>query len=732
MRYSAYERELLGIVWALAQWKHYCRGPHSVVIQTDHAPLRHLPNQASVNSRIWKWINILQGYNLEIHHIPGKRNPADTLSRQDKKDALGRKTAVHDANADLVKELRVPSDADDSAIQEALRKLFNAQVQEQIRAQSEAVSDAVEDQASRAKRSVEDQALKAQSSESVQALKASVRDQISSVQSSPETESKFKPSSSSSNQFSSSVPVSNSNSSDSQCIIVVARSNVTIDNSLRDKMKSLLRKEVLYREIFEEIEGTGRNEIVRGQEKYRIQKKNLVVHVTGQPEDLQYWRMVVPDDLEVKSLLVSELHSVPYAAHPGVQRTIDKVRRYFWWKGMAGDIREFVEACPICQLEKTDHTMRKGSLQSLAIPEAKWQEVSVDFVTDLPTTSSGEDSIMTVVDRATKMVHLIPCTKTTTAGEAARLYWQHVVKLHGVPRAIHTDRGAQFIGRWWREIWTLLGTKLRYGTAYHPQSQGQVERMNTVVSQTLRCLMSDVSDLTKWTDYLPTVEMVVNSLPNRSTGYSPFYLMYEHHPVLPIELLRGDESTNVETVSKFLTRTQEVWRSARAQMEKAVVAQKKYYDQKHRDVQFAVGDTVLLSTQNLRLKGIPHKLQRKFCGPYKILEKIGAQAYRLKLPDTWRIHPVFHVSLLKQWRPNTLQSVPGEVELEDPDRPQYFDVEKILRWRWNSKTRRRQREFLVLWQGYPAEDAEWIPASYFSDQDALQEDIRANRIPEEQ
>ena len=90
---------------------------------------------------------------------------------------------------------------------------------------------------------------------------------------------------------------------------------------------------------------------------------------------------------------------------------------------------------------------------------------------------------MIVVDRATKMVHLIPCKKTTSASEAARLYWQHVVKLHGVPRAIHTDRGAQFIGRWWREIWTLLGTKLRYGTAYRPQSQGQMERMNAVVSQ---------------------------------------------------------------------------------------------------------------------------------------------------------------------------------------------------------------------------------------------------------
>ena len=339
---------------------------------------------------------------------------------------------------------------------------------------------------------------------------------------------------------------------------------------------------------------------------------------------------------------------------------------------------------------------------------------------------------MTVVGRATKMVHLIPCRKTMTAGEAARLYWQHVVRLHGVPRAIHTDRGAQFIGRWWREIWALLGTKLKFGTAYHPQSQCQVDRMNAIVSQTLRCLMSDVPDLTRWTEYLPTVEIVINSLPNRSTGYSPFFLMYGYHPVLPVELLKGDETTNVETVSKFLERTQEVWRTARVQMEKAVMTQKAYYDRKHRDIQFTVGDSVLLSTQNLRLKGIPHKLQWKFCGPYKILEKIGAQAYRLQLPNMWRIHPVFHVSLLKQWRPSTLQQVPGEVELEDADQPQYFDVEKILQWRWNSKTRRRQREFLVLWQGYPVEEAEWIPASYFSDQDTLQADIEANRIPKEQ
>ena len=111
-----------------------------------------------------------------------------------------------------------------------------------------------------------------------------------------------------------------------------------------------------------------------------------------------------------------------------------------------------MERYPTCQLEKANHTLRKGSLQSLVLPKAKWQEVSIDFVTDLPAEGDTEDSIMTVVDRATKMVHLIPCKKIMTAGEAARLYWQHVVKLHGVPRAIHTDQGAQFVGRWWCEI----------------------------------------------------------------------------------------------------------------------------------------------------------------------------------------------------------------------------------------------------------------------------------------
>ena len=106
-RYSAYERELLGIVWAIAQWKHYFQGPHTLVVQTDHAPLRHLPNQASVNSRVWKWINILQGYDLELRHIPGKKNPADSLSGQHFADACKQRIEVKEEEKDLVSVLRI-------------------------------------------------------------------------------------------------------------------------------------------------------------------------------------------------------------------------------------------------------------------------------------------------------------------------------------------------------------------------------------------------------------------------------------------------------------------------------------------------------------------------------------------------------------------------------------------------------------------------------------------------
>ena len=151
-------------------------------------------------------------------------------------------------------------------------------------------------------------------------------------------------------------------------------------------------------------------------------------------------RVVVPDDEEIKAQIGRELHSTPYSAHPGIQRTIAKVRRSFFWKGMLGDIRQFVQNCPVCQMEKCDHTVAKGKLQSTQIPETKWSEISIDFVTELPFSANRRDTILVTVDKATRMVHLAPCRKQITATGTAQLLWKTVIRYHGIPPVIYSDR----------------------------------------------------------------------------------------------------------------------------------------------------------------------------------------------------------------------------------------------------------------------------------------------------
>ena len=145
----------------------------------------------------------------------------------------------------------------------------------------------------------------------------------------------------------------------------------------------------------------------------------LVVHAQNQDAKLDFWRIVVPENEEIKEKIVRELYSTPYSAHPGIQRTIARVRRSFFWKGMLGHIQQYVENCPVCQMEKSDHTLAKGKLMSTQIPETKWSGISINFVTDLPLSANKHDTILVTVDKATRMVHLAPCKKNImTSGTA--------------------------------------------------------------------------------------------------------------------------------------------------------------------------------------------------------------------------------------------------------------------------------------------------------------------------
>ena len=508
-------------------------------------------------------------------------------------------------------------------------------------------------------------------------------------------------------------------------------SQIQLDDQFKNSLHSYLQHESPYAEILEEISG-GTKQVVKNSLIFKRMNGILFVHDQSQDSNLDFWRIVVPENEALRTQVVQELHCTPYSAHPGIQRTIARVKRSFYWKGMVGDIRQFVENCAVCQTEKSDHTLAKGKLTSTHIPESKWSEISIDFVTDLPPSATGRDTILVTVDKATRMVHLAPCRKNITATGTAQLLWNTVIRYHGLPRVIFSDRGPQFTARAWQELWKLTGTKLGYSSAYHPQTQGVVERMNAVVSQTLRCLLHETNELKQWEILLPTVEMVINALPNSSTGFSPFYLNYGHEPVMPVQLLEGNEKTSTESVASFIRRVTSDWELAKENLKRSVGMQQRYYDSKHRDISYKVGDLVLLSTRNLRMKGTPGKLQRKFVGPFQVTETIGQQAYRLSLPDDWKIHPVFHVSLLKAWNAAALQedqpiSHDDAPEVEEP----YYEVEKILRWRKVKKRNKIIKQYLVLWRGYPVEDAMWIEANQFSYPGQLQDYLREDKPQEE-
>ena len=692
MRYSAYERELLGIVWALGQWRHYLeQSPHKTIIQTDHAPLKFLPNQKSVNTRIWKWVNILQGYDLELRHIPGKTNPADSLSRQLRQDALGRKCQICKEHKESIEALRVPKDAKDEDIQNALIQLFH--------------------------RTREDSS----SSESKKRTTLTGNSIDNSIQNSI--------------LYSIQEQDSDSNSElQNSCKLLVYRSSISLDPSFKQEIYEANQNDILYSSILSELESSADRELIKGKEKFRMKHGLLCVHQEDQSEDVDYWRIVVPDDIEVKNKILSECHSVPYIAHPGVQRTLFRIRKVFYWKGQTGDVRSFVDSCPVCQVEKSDHTLSRGQLQSTEIPTEKWHDVSIDFVTDLPESGSGIDAIMVVVDKATRMTHLIHCSKSISAAQTANLYMRYVAKLHGIPRCVYTDRGTQFVSRFWSELWKLMGTQLKYSTAYHPQTQGVVERMNSVIGQMLRCTIHELGEPRNWKNLLPTIELAINSSPNRSTGYTPFFLNYGFQPTVPAELLGGNEIVKQESVGQFVDRLIKVWEVARRRLKQAVEQQAKWYNRRHRPVSYRVGQWVLLSTTNLHLKGTPSKLQRKFVGPFKITERIGTQSYRLELPESWRIHSVFHVSLLKVWNEGVCRQISDEAtpELEEPDDQQKYEVERFLRWRERRVRNRTIKEYYVLWRGYPLEEASWVPEDNFEDKEQLRRDLEVDQPTREQ
>ncbi|GJP80846.1 hypothetical protein CLOP_g11046 [Closterium sp. NIES-67] len=230
-------------------------------------------------------------------------------------------------------------------------------------------------------------------------------------------------------------------------------------------------------------------------------------------------------------LLLEEYHDVLYAGHFGSNKTLTGIAKHYYWPHLAEDVQKFVTSCDTCQRMKSSKQKKAGLLQPLPVPEQPWQVVSLDFITALPPTSSGHDAILVVVDKFSKMGHFIPTHTTARTEETAQLFVRYIISQHGIPTTLITDRDPKFTSKFWKELMSLLGTKLAMSSAYHPQTDGQTERLNQIVQQLLRAACKD--EISKWDLHLPVLEFAYNNATHAATGQTPFFLCYGRHPHTP-------------------------------------------------------------------------------------------------------------------------------------------------------------------------------------------------------
>jgi len=277
-----------------------------------------------------------------------------------------------------------------------------------------------------------------------------------------------------------------------------------------------------------------------------------------------------------------------------------------------------------------------------SIPKKPWAHISADFITKLPL-AQGYDSILVVVDQLTKMVHFIPTTEKTLAEGLARLFRDNVWKLHGLPESIISDRGPQFMAGLMRELNQILGIESKMSMAFHPQTDGQTERVNQELEQYLRMFIDHQQE--QWPDWLGMAEFTYNNKAHSSTKTLPFKANYGQDPRIGFEVRKKGKYKEVE---KFVVKMKEIQEEAKAALGKVQEEMKKYADRKRAEVnEHKVGDLVMLSTKDLKYQMTgrrTEKLTERFVGPYKIKKIILLNAVELELPSTVKIHLVVNVS----------------------------------------------------------------------------------------
>ena len=295
-------------------------------------------------------------------------------------------------------------------------------------------------------------------------------------------------------------------------------------------------------------------------------------------------RLCVPDVGELKKQIMEEAHSSAYVMHPGSTKMYHTLREHYWWRGMKKDVAKFVSSCLICQQVKAEHQRLAGLLQSLSIPQWKWEKITIDFLVGLPRSQSGYDAIWVIVDRLKKSA--LPMKNSDSIEKLAELYVKEIVRLHGTLVSIVSDRDPWFASRFWPSLQRALGTRLHFSTTFHPQTDGQSERTIQTLEDMLRACVLEFKG--SWDRHLPLMEFAYNNSYHSSIEMMPYEALYGRKCRTP---LCWDEVGERKLLGLEMVRvTTDNVKVIRDRLKIAQDRQKSYADNRRRGLELQVGD----------------------------------------------------------------------------------------------------------------------------------------------
>ena len=414
------------------------------------------------------------------------------------------------------------------------------------------------------------------------------------------------------------------------------------------------------------------------------------------------------------------IHESPYeSAHAGPRRFLARLQELFYWPTMNKDAELYATTCDICQKIKTDHRAKMGALRPAHIPSRPFSTVSVDLITGLPASGEmGYTAILVIVDKLTKFAIIIPTHSTLTQEGFAELFVDRVVNVYGLPEVIISDRDRRWATVFWKSVVANYGSVMALSSAHHPQTDGQTEILNAMIEQMLRAYVS--SDKESWSRWLSVLTYSYNSSVHSSTKYSPNFLLMGYNPRVSMGAIVPEVDPSrrpflpSQSAEDFVEALEIHRTFAKDAIALAQDRQAKAHDKKRRPIQeMEIGDYALVNPHSLELvdvEGTGKKLVQRMIGPFEVVEKINPQVYRLRLPDTYSMHPVFNIEHLKKYirSPTTLGERTELPPTRDLKATEEYEVEAILGHRMTGKRKANRRMFLVRWKGYGPADDSWV------------------------